>query len=145
MFVEFHSKTPSIFIRSLLGSEPCMCQITEWSTNACASDACLPLGRRKAPAPAFGDKSAPAAAAHTQTVPDFFTGTRCTALHLMQHQKPAQFFMQGCCSTGCQKRMCSLIADANEVGNLLQAMQSERACRVTRHRFRDIFARWECI
>ncbi|KAL0035780.1 hypothetical protein WJX77_002540 [Trebouxia sp. C0004] len=32
------------------------------------------LGRRKAPAPAFGDKSAPAAAAHTQTVPDFFTG-----------------------------------------------------------------------
>ncbi|KAL0020938.1 hypothetical protein WJX79_002142 [Trebouxia sp. C0005] len=32
------------------------------------------LARRKAPAPAFGVKSAPAAAAHTQTVPDFFTG-----------------------------------------------------------------------
>lgn len=31
-------------------------------------------GRRHAPAPVFGDRSAPAAAAHTQTVPDFFTG-----------------------------------------------------------------------
>ena len=55
--------------------------------NAHAFDACLPVGRRKAPAPAFGDKAAPAAAAHTQTVPDFFTGTRRTALHLMQHPR----------------------------------------------------------
>ncbi|KAL3133397.1 hypothetical protein ABBQ38_007266 [Trebouxia sp. C0009 RCD-2024] len=32
------------------------------------------LGNRKGSGPRFGDKAAPAAAAHTQTVPDFFTG-----------------------------------------------------------------------
>ena len=31
-------------------------------------------GKKKGLAPKFGDKSAPAAPAHTQTVPDFFTG-----------------------------------------------------------------------
>ena len=173
--IEFHSKLPSISIIDLLGSEPCMCQISKWAMiacasdaclpvgswpcmrqitramnacasgaclpvgsqpcmcqitramNACASDACWPAGRRKAPAPAFGDKSAPAAAAHTQTVPDFFTGMHCTALHLMQHPCLLSASCWDVAALRAKQHVCSLIADANEAGNLLQAMQSERA------------------
>ena len=35
-------------------------------------------GKKKGVAPSFGDKSAPPAPAHTQTVPDFFTGMPTT-------------------------------------------------------------------
>ena len=38
---------------------------------------CIP-GKEKGLAPSFGDKSAPPAPAHTQTVPDFFTGMPTT-------------------------------------------------------------------
>ena len=39
---------------------------------------CCIAGKKKGLAPSFGDKSAPPAPAHTQTVPDFFTGMPTT-------------------------------------------------------------------
>jgi len=101
-----------------------MCQISKRAMNACASDACLPVGRRKAPAPAFGNKTAPAAAAHTQTVPDFFTGMRRTAIHLMQHPCP---LISSCWD------VAALSAKSICAASLLMLMKKGISCKLKVH------------
>ena len=101
--------------------------------NACASDASLPVGRRKAPAPAFGNKTAPAAAAHTQTVPDFFTGMRCTALHLMQHP---------CLLSALCRNVAALSANSIRAAPLLLLVKKGTSCKQSRVK---VHAEWPDI